>query len=69
MKIKTDELRQLQIDDIRQKVDALEKELYNMRYQSQTSRVEKPHKIKELRRAIATHKTVIREKEINNAGK
>ena len=69
MKIKLDEVRQLQIDDIKQKIDGFEKELYNLRQLSQTSRVEKPHIIQELRKAIAQYKTIIREKEIENAGK
>jgi len=69
MKQKLDEMRQLDISDIKQKIDALEKDVYNLRYQAQTSRAEKPHKFKELRKKIARYKTVIREKELANAGK
>lgn len=69
MKKKIDELRQLDITDIKQKIEALGKELYNLRYQSQTSKVEKPHRFKELRKEIARYKTLIREKELGNAKK
>lgn len=69
MKENLDEIRHLDITDIKQKIDTLEKELYNLRYQSQTSRVEKPHRFKELRREIARCKTIVKEKEIQNARK
>ncbi len=69
MKRKTDEIRQLSVYDIHQKISALEKELYGIRYQSQTSRVEKPHRFTQIRREIARCKTVIREKESGDAGR
>ena len=55
MKRKVEEMRQLDISDIKQKIDALEKEIYNLKYQAQTSRVEKPHRFKELRKEIARY--------------
>ena len=61
MKENLEEIRRLNIIDITQKIDAFEKELYNLRHKSQTSRVEKPHRFKELRRKIARCKTIIRE--------
>jgi large subunit ribosomal protein L29 len=69
MKRKAEEIRQFDIIEIKQKIDTLEKERYNLRYQSQTSKVEKPHRFKKLRKEIARCKTIIREKEISNAGK
>ena len=69
MKRKAEDIRELDIIDIKQKIDTFEKELYNLRYRSETSRVEKPHKFKELRREIALCKTIIKEKELANAGK
>ena len=64
---KAEEIRQLDINDIQQRIEGLEKELYGLRYQSQTSRVDKPHKFKALRREIAVCKTIIKEKELDNA--
>jgi len=69
MKRKVEEIRQLNITDIHQKVAALEKELYGMRYQSHASRVEKPHRFLQIRREIARCKTIIREKGPGDAGK
>ena len=69
MKRKVEEISQLEIPDIQQKIDALEKEIYNLRYKAQTSRVEKPHRFKELRKEIARCKTIIREKELADATK
>jgi large subunit ribosomal protein L29 len=67
MKTKINEMRQLDISEMQEKIEALEKELYNLRYQASTSQVEKPHRIKEVRREIAVYKTIIREKESANA--
>ena len=52
MKRKVEEIRQLNVADIHQKVAALEKELYGLRYQYQTSRVEKPHRFTQIRKEI-----------------
>ena len=64
---KTDEIRGLDVADIKQKIDTLEKELYNLRYQSETSRVEKPHRFKELQKEIARCKTIIRERSLKKS--
>lgn len=69
MKQKVDEIRELDISEIRERIVNLEKELYNLRYQAHTSRVEKPHRFKELRKEIARCKTILREKESANARK
>jgi large subunit ribosomal protein L29 len=69
MKFKIEEISQLAIADIKQKISALEKELYELRYKAQTSRVEKPHRFKELRKDIARCKTIIRKKELTDAAK
>jgi large subunit ribosomal protein L29 len=69
MKRKVEEIKQLDISDIRQKIETSERELYNLRYQSQATRVEKPHRFKELRKEIARCKTVLKEKEMINVTK
>jgi large subunit ribosomal protein L29 len=67
MSTKVNEIRQLDVNEMRQKIEASEKELYDLRYQANTSQVEKPHRIKKIRREIAVYKTIIREKELANA--
>ena len=64
---KINEIRQLDTNEMRQKVEALEKELYDLRYQANTAQVEKPHRIKLIRKEIAVYKTIIREKELADA--
>jgi len=68
MRKKTEEIKQLDAADIKQKRSSFEKELYSLRYQAQTSRIEKPHRFKELRKEIARCNTILREKELRNAG-
>ena len=65
----TEKIRQLDVNEIKQKISVLGKELYDLRYQMKISQVEKPHKIKHVRREIARCKTIIKEKELANAQK
>lgn len=60
--IKANELRNMTIDEIRLKEEGLKKELYALRSEAEAGRVEKPHKINEIRRAIARCETIIQEK-------
>lgn len=60
--IKTNELRNMTIDEIRLKEESFKKELFSLRSEAEAGRVEKPHKMKEIRRAIARCETIIREK-------
>lgn len=60
--IKANELRNMTVDEIRGKIEALKKELYNLRTEAKAGRVEKPHKISDTRRDIARCETIIREK-------
>ena len=60
--VKANELRNMTIDEIRLKIEALKKDLYNMRTEVKAGRIEKPHKISETRKDIARCETVIKEK-------
>ena len=60
--IKANELRNMTVDEIRIKEEGLKKELYALRSEAEAGRVEKPHKINEIRRAIARCETIIQEK-------
>jgi large subunit ribosomal protein L29 len=60
--IKSNELRNMTADEIKQKMDTLKKELYNLRTEAEAGRVEKPHKINEARKDIARCETILREK-------
>ncbi|MFH0764174.1 MAG: 50S ribosomal protein L29 [Candidatus Omnitrophota bacterium] len=60
--IKANELRNMTVDEIRLKIEALKKELYNLRTEARAGRIEKPHKINDARKDIARCETVIKEK-------
>ncbi len=60
--IKANELRNMTVDEIRLKIEALKKDLYNMRTEVKAGRIEKPHRIHQTRKDIARCETVIKEK-------
>lgn len=60
--IKANELRNMTADEIRLKVEALKKDLFNLRTEAEAGRVEKPHKIRLTRKDIARCETILREK-------
>ncbi len=62
MKIK--ELRELSSKELEGKIIEAKKELFNLRMKQSTGTLEKPSKIKELRKDVARMKTIIREREI-----
>lgn len=63
MKIK--DLRELSNKDLESKIRETKKELFNLRMKQSTGTLEKPSKIKELRKDVARMKTIIRERELN----
>lgn len=65
--VKVNELRNMTVDEIKIKEEGLKKELYALRSEAEAGRVEKPHKMSEIRRAIARCETIIQEK--SNADK
>lgn len=60
--VKANELRNMTVDEIRLKIEALKKDLYNMRTEVKAGRIEKPHRIHQTRKDIARCETVIKEK-------
>jgi len=60
--IKPNELRNMTAGEIKLKEESLRKELYQLRSDAQAGRIEKPHKIRDLRRDIAKCETILSEK-------
>lgn len=56
------EIRDLTIEELALKEKELRKELFNLRYQVLSGRIENPQRIKSARREIARIKTVVYEK-------
>ena len=63
--MKIAEIRKLTTEDLSKKLEENKKELFNLKFAASTGRLEKPHKIKELRHEVAKIKTVIRERELS----
>ncbi|MCP4648940.1 MAG: 50S ribosomal protein L29 [PVC group bacterium] len=67
MAIKTKEYGDYTQPELEDKLRQLEEELFNLKFQAKTSKLDKPHKIKLVRRDIARIKTFLRRLEIKTA--
>ena len=61
--MKVAEVRDLAVDDLRQREKELDDQLFRLRIQKSMGQIEAAHKLKLLRRELARVKTVLREKE------
>ncbi|MCP8971120.1 50S ribosomal protein L29 [Ectobacillus ponti] len=66
--MKTNDIRELTTAEIETKVKALKEELFNLRFQLATGQLENTARIREVRKAIARMKTVVRQREIGING-
>ena len=64
--MKNNELRNLSTEELNKKISEYKEELFNLRFSQATGNLEKPSRIKELRKLVARMKTIIRERELNN---
>lgn len=62
--MKASEFRNLTTAEIEQKVTGFKEELFNLRFQMATGQLDNPSKIREVRKAIARAKTILREREL-----
>ena len=66
MKEKTNkEIRELSDEEILSKIEEYKEELFNLRFSQATGSLEKPSRIKELRKLVARMKTILRERELS----
>jgi len=61
--LKPNEIREMNLAELNMKEQDLQEELFNLRLQKVTNRLENPWKLHEIRRDIARVKTIIREKQ------
>ncbi len=59
-----EKVHELKDDELKQKLDALKTELFNLRFSHATGQLANPIQIQTVRRDIARVKTVIREREL-----
>lgn len=64
---KISDLRNLTKDELNVKLTSMKTQLYNLRYEAQTGRIDKPHKIRQLKRDIARINTILKEGELKDA--
>ena len=63
--MKNSEIRAMSNEEILKKIEESNEELFNLRYSQATGNLEKPSRIKELRKLVARMKTILRERESN----
>ncbi len=61
--MKTKEIREMSLHEIKMRLISTEEELFNLRLQLSMKQMENPMKIRESRRQVARLKTILREKE------
>ena len=64
--VKNNEIRNLSNEEILAKIEEYKEELFNLRLSQATGNLEKPSRIKELRKLVARMKTVLRERELQD---
>ncbi|HPE14412.1 MAG TPA: 50S ribosomal protein L29 [Bacilli bacterium] len=57
-------LRDLTTADLEKKIKESKEELFNLRFQQATGNLEKPSRLRDLRREVARMKTILREREL-----
>ena len=62
------ELRELSIEEIEQALTETGEELFNLRFQHATGQLENYRRLRQLRREVARIKTILRERELDEAG-
>ncbi|NLV88977.1 MAG: 50S ribosomal protein L29 [Tissierellia bacterium] len=62
--MKAKEVRQLSDAELKNKLNELKAELFNLRFQLATGQLDNPSRIKAVRKDIARVKTIVREREL-----
>ena len=57
------DIRALSNEELNKKIAESKEELFNLRFQQATGNLEKPSRIRELRKLVARMKTILRERE------
>lgn len=65
--MKVSEIRKLKNEEIETKVRETKKELLNLRIKNATGSLDKPSKIKEMKKDVARMLTILKEREMENS--
>ena len=63
--VKNNEIRNMSTEEITKKIEEYKEELFNLRLSQATGNLEKPSRIKELRKLVARMKTILRDRELS----
>ena len=63
-KLKVNEMRDKTQEELQKELNELKSELFKLRFQLVTNQLENPMKLKDVKKAIARVKTILREREI-----
>ncbi len=66
--MKVNEIRDLNENELSEKLSSLKEELFNLRFQLATGQLENPMRIKDVKKSIARVKTVQRERQLEKVG-
>ena len=61
--MKTNEIREMSLDELNVKLNDLKKDLFNLRFQNATNQLENPKRLQAVKKDIARVKTFIRKHE------
>ena len=64
--VENKEIRDLTNEQILAKIEEYKEELFNLRLSQATGNLEKPSRIRELRKLVARMKTILRERELQD---
>ena len=64
--MKASEIKEMNIEEMQQKLSDLKEELFNLSFQHEIGQLENPQRMKQTKRDIARVKTIIREVEVKN---
>ena len=62
--MKIDEIREIPTDELARQIQETERELFNLRFQRETERLEKPAELRRAKKSIARLKTVLKERKL-----
>lgn len=64
MAVNLAELKELSVDEIRQKLEETKEELFNLRFQHATGQLDNYRRLRELRKDVARVRTLLRAREL-----
>ena len=60
-------IREMSLSEMEKRLEALKKELFNLRFQHAINQLDNPMRMKAVKKEIAIIKTILRENELNGA--